>query len=38
MGNGSGLAVAQKIIKPHGGNIICQSEANKGTEFTVTPP
>lgn len=37
-GHGLGLAVAQKIVKLHGGDILCHSEANKGTEFIVTLP
>lgn len=37
-GNGIGLAVAEKIIKLHGGDITVHSELCKGTTFTVYLP
>jgi signal transduction histidine kinase len=37
-GTGLGLAVTQKVIKEHGGNIQVSSKANMGTKFTITLP
>ena len=37
-GNGLGLALAQKIVRLHGGDISCQSEPGQYTEFTVRLP
>jgi PAS domain S-box-containing protein len=37
-GTGLGLSVCQSIIKNHGGDILCDSEAGKGTKFTVLLP
>ncbi|HSP78740.1 MAG TPA: ATP-binding protein, partial [Myxococcaceae bacterium] len=34
-GTGLGLAVCQQILKAHGGSLSCQSEAGRGTTFTV---
>lgn len=35
-GSGIGLALSQSIVKAHRGSIICESEENQGTTFTVT--
>lgn len=37
-GNGLGLATARKIILAHGGNIDVQSEAGRGSKFTIRLP
>ena len=37
-GTGLGLAVTQKVIKEHGGDIQVSSKANMGTKFTITLP
>ena len=37
-GTGLGLAVATKIMKAHGGEIIVDTEAGKGTTFTLLMP
>lgn len=37
-GTGLGLAVTQKVIKEHGGNIQVSSKVNMGTKFTITLP
>ena len=37
-GTGIGLAVCQKIIERHKGNIEVNSQINKGVEFTITLP
>jgi len=37
-GTGLGLAVTQKVIKEHGGNIQVTSKVNMGTKFTITLP
>ena len=37
-GTGIGLAVSQKIIREHGGEISIESEAGKGSRFTLTVP
>ena len=37
-GTGLGLAVTQKIIKEHGGDIQVESELSVGTQFTITLP
>lgn len=37
-GTGLGLAVCDSIVKEHSGNIICHSERNKGTQFSITLP
>ncbi len=34
-GNGMGLAISQQIVKVHGGSIICTSQPEVGSEFTV---
>lgn len=38
MGNGIGLTVVKKIVELHRGKILCESEVNKGTTFTVLLP
>mgnify|MGYP003774740165 CR=1 FL=1 len=37
-GTGLGLPVSKKIIDDHGGNIVVESEPNKGTAFTINLP
>jgi signal transduction histidine kinase/CheY-like chemotaxis protein len=37
-GTGLGLAITRKLVEMHGGNIDVQSEAGKGSIFTVTLP
>jgi signal transduction histidine kinase len=37
-GTGLGLAVCQQILKTHGGSLDCQSEAGRGTTFSVKLP
>ena len=40
-GSGLGLPTTRKIIEAHGGQITCQSEPGRGTQFTIklpTPP
>ena len=37
-GSGLGLPMARKIIEAHGGNISLQSEAGRGTRFTISLP
>ncbi len=37
-GNGLGLYITAKTVKAHGGEIIVQSEINKGTSITFTMP
>ncbi len=37
-GSGMGLALCQKIVERHGGNILVTSEVGKGTEFVVKFP
>ena len=37
-GSGLGLATTRKIIEAHGGQIALQSEAGRGTQFTITLP
>ena len=37
-GSGLGLPTARKIIMAHGGSISFQSEANRGTQFTIKLP
>lgn len=37
-GTGIGLAVSQKIIREHGGEISIESETGKGSRFTLTIP
>ena len=37
-GTGLGLAVAYGIVKSHGGYIVCASQPDEGTEFTVYLP
>jgi signal transduction histidine kinase len=37
-GHGVGLALTQRIIKLHGGDITVLSEVSKGTEFMVILP
>ncbi len=38
MGTGLGLAVAQSIVKKHGGNILFSSKPNAGTDFFIYLP
>lgn len=38
IGSGLGLALAQEVVRLHGGKLNVQSELNKGTRFTVTLP
>jgi two-component system, NtrC family, sensor kinase len=39
VGTGLGLAISYEIVvQKHGGNITCQSELEKGTEFAITLP
>lgn len=38
IGTGLGLAISHKIVKKHNGDISFESEAGKGTEFTVVIP
>ena len=37
-GSGLGLATSKRITEEHGGTIQVQSEAGKGTQFTVSLP
>ncbi|MGO8745766.1 MAG: sensor histidine kinase [Thermoguttaceae bacterium] len=37
-GTGLGLPTARKIIEAHGGQITCQSERGRGTQFTIKLP
>ena len=37
-GFGLGLAISQKIINAHNGNLKIESELNKGTKFIITMP
>lgn len=37
-GSGLGLPTARKIIEAHGGQITCQSEVGRGTQFTIRLP
>jgi signal transduction histidine kinase/HAMP domain-containing protein len=37
-GTGLGLAIVKKSVETHGGTIVVDSEAGKGTRFTVTIP
>lgn len=37
-GTGMGLAVSYQVIESHGGQLTCQSEPGKGTEFRITLP
>lgn len=38
VGTGLGLAISQKIIEKHKGNIKVKTKINKGSEFTITIP
>jgi signal transduction histidine kinase len=37
-GTGMGLAICQKIVERHGGDITAQSSLGKGTTFIITLP
>ena len=37
-GTGLGLAVSRKILREHGGDILVQSQAGKGSKFTLRVP
>jgi len=37
-GTGLGLAISKRLIEAHGGQIIAQSEAGRGTTITFTLP
>ena len=37
-GTGLGLTVSLSIVREHSGNIMVESEENKGSKFTVTIP
>jgi len=37
-GVGAGLAIAQELVKLHGGEITVQSEPAKGSTFTILIP
>lgn len=37
-GNGLGLPTVRKIVETHGGTILCESEPDRGTKFTLSFP
>ncbi len=37
-GSGLGLPTVRKIVESHQGNIVCESEPNRGTRFRITLP
>jgi len=37
-GTGLGLAISRKIIRDHGGEMLCQSKPDQGTTFTILLP
>ncbi|MBV8142141.1 MAG: hypothetical protein JOZ60_08875, partial [Verrucomicrobia bacterium] len=37
-GSGMGLSIAREILRAHGGDIVVESDASLGTEFTAILP
>ena len=37
-GTGLGLAITRAIVEAHGGSVVCESELDAGSTFTVTLP
>ena len=37
-GTGLGLAIVREIVRAHGGEIVCRSEPERGTSFTISLP
>jgi signal transduction histidine kinase len=37
-GTGLGLVIASRIIEKHNGTMLCRSESNRGTTFTIMLP